>query len=196
MHILLYYSYKITNTGNYGTESYKNWNSTKCKRVFEDLISWMHSTTEKNSMTKLLIKLIWNPFSLYCWTVNGRADRRQFVAGSCDTLGGHSRTARSWTSQRGGQVAVHALPDPEQVKDEVRWPFMHCQILKKSERSDGPSRTARSWNKSQMSGGRSRTARSWTSQRGGQVAVHALPNTEQVKEEVCREGYLLLPFNE
>jgi hypothetical protein len=41
-------------------------------------------------------------------------------------------------------VDVHALPDPEQVK-EVRWPFTHCQILNKSKRrSGGLSRTARS----------------------------------------------------
>ncbi len=94
-------------------------------------------------------------------------------------------------------MAVHALPDPEQVKEEVRWPFTHCQILNKSKTSSGGrsrtarswtsqlrgqvhgySRTARSWTSQSKSGSCSRTARSWTIQRGGQVAVHALPDPD------------------
>ncbi len=34
-------------------------------------------------------------------------------------------------------MAVHALPDSEQVKDEVTWLFTHCQILNKSNRLSG-----------------------------------------------------------
>ncbi len=60
--------------------------------------------------------------------------------------------------------AVHALPDLEQVKEEVSWPFTHCQILNKSKRrSDDRSYTL--------------PCRSGTNQKEVQVAFHLLYQT-------------------